>query len=89
MKKVEKLRLYTKLPKEQKEFFEYAAQLGGFRTLTEFMLFSAQEQAKRIVEEHHRILASERDREVFFEALMNPPTPNETLKKTAAEYFKY
>jgi uncharacterized protein (DUF1778 family) len=86
MEKVEKARFDTKLPKEQKEFFEYAAQIGGFRTLTEFVIFSAQEHAMRIVEERNRILASEKDREIFFEALVNPPVPNEALKKAAAEY---
>jgi hypothetical protein len=32
------------------------------------------------------ILASEKDAEVFFEAMNNPPTPNEELKEAADEY---
>jgi len=83
---VEKARFDTRLPKEQKEFFEYAATLGGFRTLTEFVISSAQQQANKIVEGHNRILASKRDQEIFFDALMNPEKPNETLKQAMVKY---
>ena len=42
MKTLEKSRLDTRLSKEQKEFFEYAANIGGFKTLTEFIINSVQ-----------------------------------------------
>ena len=58
-----------KLNKEQKDFFEYAANLGGYRTLTEFVIVSLQEKAKEIVEEHNKIIASKRDQEIFFNEL--------------------
>jgi uncharacterized protein (DUF1778 family) len=86
MKTSEKARFDTRLPKEQKEYFEYAANLGGFRNLTEFMVFSAQQQASKIVERHHAVLASKRDQEVFFDALINPSKPTTKLKKAAARY---
>lgn len=86
MKTIEKARFDTRLTKEQKEYFEYAASLGGFRTLTEFVVFSAQQQANEIIEKHHSILASQKDREVFFEAMMNPPQPNDALKKAALRF---
>lgn len=81
-----KTRFDIRLAKEQKEFFEYAANLGGFRTLTEFVIYSGQQQANQIVEKHNSILASKRDQEIFFDALMNPQEPNERLKKAAAHY---
>ncbi len=40
MKTIEKARFDTRLPKEQKEYFEYAANLGGFRNLTEFIVLN-------------------------------------------------
>jgi uncharacterized protein (DUF1778 family) len=83
---MEKARFDTRLPKEQKEYFEYAANLGGFRNLTEFMVFSAQQQASKIVENHNVILASKKDQEVFFDAIMNPSKPNSKLRKAASRY---
>ena len=81
-----KTRFDTRLPKEQKEYFEYAANLGGFRNLTEFIVFSAQQQANKIIENHNIILASKKDREIFFDAIMNPSKPNARLKKAALRY---
>jgi uncharacterized protein (DUF1778 family) len=34
----EKARFDAKIPKAQKQLFEYAASLGGFRTLTDFII---------------------------------------------------
>ena len=46
--KVEKTRFDTKLTKVQKELFELATKIGGYRTLTDFMLSTAEEKAKRL-----------------------------------------
>ena len=88
MKTIEKTRFDTRLPIEQKELFEYAASIGGFRTLTEFIIFSAQQQANLIIERNNSILASKKDQEIFFNALMNPPEPNDRLKKAALLFDK-
>jgi len=88
MKTITQSRFDTRLSKEQKEYFEYAAQLGGFRTLTEFVIHSTQAQANQIVEKHQSILHSKKDQAVFFDALMNPPKPNNNLKKAVARYNK-
>ena len=79
-------RFDTRIPLAQKEFFEYAANLGGFRTLTEFIMYSAKLHADEIVGKHATILASKKDQEIFFDAIMNPPQPNESLKKAAGRY---
>ena len=79
-------RFDTRLPKEQKVFFEKAARLGGYRNLTDFVIMAVQEKAKAIISENERILASEKDNQIFFEALMNPSAPNEELSKAAAEF---
>jgi uncharacterized protein (DUF1778 family) len=88
MKTIEKSRFDTRLTKEQKEYFEYAAKLGGFRTLTDFVLISALEKAKKIVEDHEVILATKRDQKIFFQSMKNPAKPNERLKKAALKYKK-
>ncbi len=76
------------MAKDQKDFFEYAASLGGFRTLTEFVVYSGQQQAIQIVEKHNSILASKRDQKIFFDTIMNPQPPNARLKEAAARYKK-
>jgi uncharacterized protein (DUF1778 family) len=86
--KQEKARFDTKLPKEQKQLFERAAALGGYRNLTDFVIVTVQEKAKEIIEEREKILASQKDKEIFFEALLNPPKPNEALLSAKEEYKK-
>lgn len=86
MGKVEMTRFDARLTREQKEFFEYASQLGGYRSLTEFVIQSAQLKAKEIVEEHNKILSSNKDQEIFFNALLNPTSPNAELKNALEAY---
>lgn len=88
MQSNEKARLDIRLAKDKKELFEHVARLGGFKTLTDLVVFSIEEQAKKIIEEHEAILASQRDRDTFFEALMSPPEPNEKLKQAARRYLE-
>jgi len=86
MKAMEKTRFDTRLTKEQKEFFEYAAAIGGYRSLTEFVLVTVEERAKEIVEQQNRIISSKRDQEIFFQAISEAPKPNEALENAAARY---
>ncbi len=86
IKKKEQARFDTRLPKEQKQFFEKAAAFGGYRNLTDFVLFAAQEKANKIIEEKEKIIASDRDGELFFEAVTNPEKPNKALRNAADEY---
>ena len=81
-------RLELRLTKQKKEFFEEIATLGGFKSLSDFIVYSASQEANKIAEEHNRILASEKDKKVFFEALMNPPKPNQALKRAFTRYKK-
>jgi uncharacterized protein (DUF1778 family) len=82
----EQTRFDARLPKEQKEFFERAAYLGGFRNLTEFVIQSAEEKAKKIFEERERIIAGKKDSQIFFDAITNPKRPSETLMKALDDY---
>lgn len=81
-----KSRFDTRLPKEQKMLFEKAARLGGYRSLTDFVILTVQQKAKEIIDEREKILATERDNEIFFEALINPPKPDKKLVSAAEEY---
>lgn len=79
-------RFDTRLPKEQKLLFERAARLGGFRNLTDFVVIAVQEKAKKIISERERIIASQKDSEIFFDAVINPKQPNKELVKAANEF---
>jgi uncharacterized protein (DUF1778 family) len=82
----EQARFDARLPKEQKQFFEKAAYLGGFRNLTDFVILTVQEKAKEIVKEKEQIIASEKDSQIFFDAITNPQKPSNALKKAVDEY---
>jgi uncharacterized protein (DUF1778 family) len=83
-----KARFDTRLPKEQKLLFERAASIGGYRNLTDFVILSAQENAKKIIQESEAILSSERDRDIFFNAILNPPKPNKKLENALNDFHK-
>lgn len=82
----EQARFDARLPKEQKDFFEKAALLGGFRSLTDFVLSTVQEKAKEIVQEKEQIIASEEDAITFYNAITNPKKPSKALKNALKEY---
>lgn len=82
-------RFDARLSKEQKDYLEYAAKLGGYRTLSEFIINSAQEKAQMIVKEYDQILKSDHDREIFFAELLNPGLPNQELQLATEKYIEY
>jgi uncharacterized protein (DUF1778 family) len=84
--KEHKTRFDARIPESQKELFERAAGLAGYRTLTDFLISSAQEKANSIIEQHRTIIASIEDRNIFFESITNPPKPNEKLKNAFKNY---
>lgn len=83
---VEQARFDARLPKEQKLFFEKAAYLGGYRNLTDFIVRVVQEKAKEIIKEKEQMIASERDSQIFFDAITNPQKPSDTLKDALKDY---
>lgn len=82
----EHARFNARLPKEQKILFEKAANLGGFRSLTDFIMWTAQEKATEIINKREQILASERDAQLFFDTITKPAQPSNTLRKAAEDY---
>ncbi|SRR5690554_3629310 len=79
-------RFDARLTKEQKKFFEKAAFLGGYRSLTDFVVLTVQEKAKEIIEESEQIIASARDSEVFFNAVTKNSKPNKALVNALEDY---
>jgi uncharacterized protein (DUF1778 family) len=79
-------RFDTRLSKDQKILFERAASLGGYRNLTDFVIAALQEKANQIIADQERIIASQKDSKIFFDAIINPPKPNKNLVDAAREY---
>jgi len=78
-------RLGFRLDEETKALIERAAQLER-RKLTEFCVTALTDAARRTIAEHETLNLSARDREVFFEALINPPEPSERLARALADH---
>lgn len=80
-------RLEARISADQKALFQRAASLTG-RSLTEFVVSSAQEIASRTVREHEGMTLSARDREAFVAALLKAPAPGKRLRRAAKRYRK-
>lgn len=62
-----------------------AAEIQG-RSVSDFVVAAAQEAANRAIEEAQLIRLSVEDQRAFAEAILNPPPPNEALRRAAAAY---
>lgn len=82
----EKTRFEARLSKEQKILFKKATLVGGYSSLSDFVLKAAREKANQIIAKSEEILASQRDSEIFFKAITNPMQANNLLKSATDEY---
>ena len=79
-------RLEARVTPEAKALFERAARIEG-RSVTEFVVNSVLEAARRTVRENELTELTRRDRMAFVEALLGPaPAPNARLRSAAARH---
>ena len=78
-------RLEARVDPEQKTFFQRAATLRGV-SLKEFMVASMREAAVKTIEEHELVLSA-KEQQIFVDMLMNPPKPNDALRRAADDFF--
>jgi uncharacterized protein (DUF1778 family) len=78
-------RLEVRVSAAQKSLLQHAAALSG-RTLSEFVVTSAQDAARRVIAEHESIRLSREEQQAFVQALLRPPEPNARLKRAAKAY---
>lgn len=69
----------------QKSLLQRAAALSG-RTLSEFVVASAQDAAKKVIQDHAAIELSRSEQIAFVTALLDPPKPSARLRRAAAAY---
>lgn len=85
-KELKTARFDAKLTIAQKELFSQAATLMGFRSLSDFVVSTVQEKAQNIIKDNSIILATRRDQEIFFNAILNPREPSAELLEAAKRY---
>ena len=73
-------RIEIRVSNEDKELFEYASSLRGFKSFSEFLRVILTKESKAIIAEENKILVSKRDKAIFFNALMGKEEkPNQSL----------
>lgn len=82
-------RIDIRISKEQKELVKLASELRGFKSLSEFIVFCVNAEAKRIIQENDNVLKTIDDKRIFLDALLNPPVPNDKLKEAQLKYLKF
>lgn len=71
---------------EQKALFQRAAELQG-RTLTAFVIASAQEAATRVIDEAQVMRLTADESRAFAEALLHPRVPTDELRAAVRRYM--
>jgi uncharacterized protein (DUF1778 family) len=80
-------RLAVRVSAAQKSLLQHAAALSGC-TLSEFVVTSAQDAARRVIAENESIRPSREEQQAFVQALLQPPEPNARLKRAAKAYLR-
>lgn len=78
-------RLEARITAAQKALLQRAAALSG-RTLSEFVVASAQEAANKVIQENAAIQLSRSEQIAFVTALLDPPKPSARLRRAAQAY---
>lgn len=86
--KANSYRFDARLSKDRKVLIQRAADLEG-RTMTEFVLHSAQIAAERTIQEREILNLSVRDSLRFAKTILNPRKPGPVLRRAAEHYKKF
>lgn len=78
-------RFDARLNEELKVLIQKAADLEG-RTMTDFVLHSAEAAAERTLEERAMLILSARETEAFVDAVLHPAHPGPALRAAARHY---
>ena len=78
-------RLEAWLNPDQKKLIARAAAMRG-TSITEFVVSSAQEAAKQAIMDHEFLSLQDKARNVFVNAVLSSPEPNEAARRAAKLY---
>jgi len=79
-------RIEIRLSPYDKKIFQKAQKLSGDKSFSSFIVRIVKETAEAIVAKNDKIIASEKDREIFFNAVFGESKPNQNLKNAAEKY---
>ncbi len=80
-------RLEARISTDLHAMLKRAAELQG-RTVTDFVVATVQEAARKTIEQSDILVLSVADQERFAEALLNPSKPNAALKRAFKRHDK-
>jgi uncharacterized protein (DUF1778 family) len=78
-------RFDARLNENQKTLIQRAADLEG-RTMTDFVIHSAETSAERTIRERAVLILSARETEMFVDAILSPSQPGAILRAAARHY---
>lgn len=78
-------RFDARLNEEQKLLIQRAADLEG-RTMTDFVLYSAEAAAERTIKRRAVLILTARETEAFANAILSPAEAGPVLRKAARDY---
>ena len=78
-------RIDLRVTPEQKDLLEQAASLAGL-SLSAYMLSQCLKVARENIEDHQRLVLSDRDRSLFLSLIENPPEPCQDLKSAMKRF---
>jgi uncharacterized protein (DUF1778 family) len=74
-------RIQLRASLEEKTLLKLASEAAGFRNLTNFIMKTMISESRRILAQQGTRTLSDKDSEIIVSSLINPPKPNEKLKK--------
>ena len=84
-RRVRMYRFDARLNRDQKLLIKRAADLEG-RSMTDFVLHSAEAAAERTIQERGMLVLSARDSLTIAKAILNPREPGRVLRKAVRQY---
>jgi uncharacterized protein (DUF1778 family) len=78
-------RIEARIRSDQRRRIEHAAALKG-TSISDFIVSTLDDAAKRAIEEHESWTLSTRDSEAFMNALLNPAPPSPRLRAAIRRY---
>lgn len=82
------VRCEIRLTHQQQQSIEQAANLLGFRNASEYIRYTIQENARKVINDQSILEIAERDRERFMTEITNPKAPGKSLKDAVMQFRK-
>jgi uncharacterized protein (DUF1778 family) len=79
-------RIELRVSSADKRIFKRAQELSGDKSFSSFVVRIVKKEAESIISKNDKIVASEKDRQIFFDAVFGNVKPNQNLIEAAKRY---